>query len=47
MSDQELEYHLDNLYAMFGDRLPSPEHNPACFRYYVRLYKHLIKLNGG
>lgn len=46
LNDEELEFHLDTMYAMFGDRMPNPEHNPRCFKYYVTLYKHLVKLHG-
>jgi hypothetical protein len=39
MTEQELEILLDEMYAYFGE-LPSPEHEPKRFRYYVKLYKY-------
>jgi hypothetical protein len=38
MTEQELENVLDEMYARFGE-LPSPEHEPKRFKYYVKLYK--------
>ena len=47
MTDQEAEHIFDNLYRLFGDRVPNPEREPLRFRYYVSLYKHLVKVHGG
>lgn len=47
VSDAELEFHWNNLIKLFGDRLPNPDHEPRRFRYYISLYKHLVKLHGG
>jgi len=32
------ENELDELYVMFGDKLPHPEHYPKIFEYYHKLF---------
>jgi hypothetical protein len=46
MTDQEAEFIWNNLMVMFGDRVPHPEREPRRFRYYINIYKHLVKLHG-
>ena len=46
MSDEQAEFHWNNLVQAFGDNLPNPEHEPRRFAYYVKIYKHLLKLHG-
>lgn len=46
MTDDELERHYGNMMATFGDNLPNFEKEPIRFRYYVKLYKYLLKIHG-
>lgn len=39
-----IEEYCNDMIELFGD-LPDPEHQPAKFAYYVRLYYHILKLN--
>lgn len=39
MKEQELENALDEMFEMFGT-LPSPEHEPKRFKYYVKMYNY-------
>lgn len=45
VSEAELEHHWNNMINLFGS-LPNPEREPRRFDYYVRVYKHLLKLYG-
>jgi hypothetical protein len=38
MSDQEIELIIEQFKAAFGDRIPSPVHQPAIFDYYIKLF---------
>jgi hypothetical protein len=40
MTEQEIENVLNEMYSYFGN-LPSPEHEPKRFAYYVKLFKYL------
>lgn len=40
----EFEQEVEKIHALFGDRIPNPEHYPRGFAYYVKLYKHLKSL---
>lgn len=46
MEDDSPEFQKDvqRIQELFGDRIPSPEHYPRGFAYYVKLYKHLKSL---
>jgi hypothetical protein len=46
MTDDELEQHYENMLVSFGSNLPNFEKEPIRFFYYVRLYKHLLKVHG-
>jgi hypothetical protein len=39
MNDGEIEKALDEMRSMFGE-LPSPEHEPRRFAWYVKLWKY-------
>lgn len=43
MTDQELDAALAEMMEIFRGRLPSPEHEPRRFAYYVKLYRYLRK----
>ena len=45
MTDQQVRDFYNDLVQYFGDSLPDPDHYPKTFQYYVRLYKHVKKLN--
>jgi hypothetical protein len=40
MNEKQLDEILDEMYAMFSI-VPSPEHEPKRFAYYVKLYRYL------
>lgn len=40
----EFEQEVEKIHALFGDRIPNPEHYPRGFAHYVKLYKHLKSL---
>jgi hypothetical protein len=40
MEYEDLEKIADEMEAWFGN-LPSPEHEPKRFKYYIKLYKYL------
>ena len=46
MTEHEAELIYNDLVQLFGDRLPNYEREPRRFAYYVKIYKHLIKLFG-
>lgn len=39
MTRKELNKTLDEMYEMFGT-LPSPEHEPKRFKFYVKMYNY-------
>jgi hypothetical protein len=39
VTEEELIKVVEEMEEMFGDSLPSPEHEPIRFAYYVKLYK--------
>lgn len=41
MTDTEAEEFYDKLVKYFGESLPSIEHEPIRFRYYVKLYRYI------
>jgi hypothetical protein len=45
MTDEQLEQIGNDLVAMFGDKLPDPEHEPIRFKYYINLLFYM-KRNG-
>lgn len=40
MTNEEAEQHYQNLLEQYGDKLPSPEHEPLQFAYIMKLYKY-------
>ncbi len=46
MSDEEIEFHWNNMVSAFGSNLPNPDHEPRRFAYYVKLYKYLLIKHG-
>lgn len=44
MTEQQAELIYNDLVQLFGSRLPNFEREPRRFAYYVKIYKHLIKL---
>lgn len=44
MTEQEAELIYNDLVNLFGDRLPNFEREPRRFAYYIKIYKHLVKL---
>ena len=46
VSDDEIEFHWDNMVKAFGSNLPNPDHEPRRFNYYVKLYKYLLTKHG-
>lgn len=47
MTDDELEQHYQNMLLTFGENLPNLEKEPIRFKYYVKLYKYLLKTHHG
>ena len=47
MTEADLEFIWNNMVLLFGSRMPNPEREPRRFAYYVRLYKHLVKIHQG
>lgn len=47
MTDDDLEQHYQNMLFTFGDRMPNFEKEPIRFKYYVKLYKHLLMTHHG
>lgn len=47
MTDDELEQHYQNMLSTFGNNLPNLEKEPIRFKYFVKLYKHLLKTHHG
>jgi hypothetical protein len=43
MSDTEIESIANHMREVFGDKLPSPVHNPAIFDYYLKLYVYYYR----
>jgi hypothetical protein len=41
MTDQEIQKAYEEMFEMWGDKLPNYEHEPLRFAYYVRMYKYL------
>ena len=46
MTEQQAEQIHEDLIQLFGDRLPNYEREPRRFAYYIKIYKHLVKLLG-
>ena len=44
MTEQDAELIYNDLVRLFGDRLPNFEREPRRFAYYIKIYKHLVKL---
>ena len=44
MTKEELDKMLDDMYAHYGE-LPSPEHEPKRFAYYVKMFKYYLRRN--
>ena len=40
MTNEELIHHYNRMVEIWGDDLPSPEHEPVRFVHYVKLYKY-------
>ena len=40
MTNEEAEQHYQNLVEQYGEKLPSPEHEPQQFAHVVKLYKY-------
>lgn len=40
MTNEEVEQHYQNLVEQYGDKLPSPIHEPQQFAHVVKLYKY-------
>lgn len=45
MTEYQAELIYNDLVQLFGNRLPNFEREPRRFAYYVKIYKHLIKLH--
>lgn len=43
MTDEQIQQALEEMLTIFGGRLPSPEHEPRRFAYYVKMYRYLRK----
>lgn len=47
MTDDELAHWYRIMSETFGDNLPNIEREPIRFKYYVKLFKHLMKKHHG
>ena len=45
ITDDQANQLYDVMYQIFGDNMPHPERQPKAFEYYVKIYKHLVRLN--
>ena len=43
MSDTEIESIANHMREVFGDNIPSPDHQPAIFNYYLKLYVYYYR----
>jgi hypothetical protein len=44
MTDSEILEFYNKLVEYYGDKLPSFEHEPKRFAFYVKMYKHVKRL---
>lgn len=45
VTNDEVKQMYEEMKAMFGERLPDPEHHPIQFRYYVKLFDYQKKVD--
>jgi hypothetical protein len=45
MTDEQAANIYNELWEMFGDKLPDPEHSPKEFEYFIKLYLYEKKVN--
>ena len=45
INDDQANQLYDVMYQIFGNNLPHPITEPKRFAYYVKLYKHLVRIN--
>lgn len=45
INDDQANQLYDVMYQIFGNNLPHPITEPKRFEYYVKLYKHLVRIN--